>query len=297
MGIYLPGLIFREAAVADFYKNKDQMSTINELNALYNLNLPQNQLAKIHNSINTAKNELTSVKINWQPRPHHSLITKIALKQQKGCRSFYVILSSTPGELTSLSTYEAKWNLKLDQTLPIAYWKSVWELHANIQLNNKFKWLQCQILRYGLYTNNRVSKFKAEVSELCDLCNMHIENPLTLFWECQVAQQFWSQVRIFLAGNTFHLPDSRLGILFGFPIEPWNSLKNTAVMIGKLVIWKAKIKKHLPTLTHFKRSLKCYLVMLKYCSSIDSDRSFFDKKWDSVFSDLEQDGSDLSEPD
>ena len=33
--------------------------------------------------------------------------------------------------------------------------------------------------------------------------------------------------------------------------------------------------------------------MLKYCSSIDSERPVFDKKWDRINSDLEQDGTDI----
>ena len=140
-----------------------------------------------------------------------------------------------------------------------------------------------------------MSKFKNEVADLCDLCNMHAENPLTLFWECPVAQQFWSQVRTFLPDNTFQLPDSRLGILFGFPLEPWNSVVNTAVIIGKQVIWTSKIKKQLPSLVQFKRSLRRYLVMLKYCSSIDSERPVFGREWDRINSDLEQDGTDISD--
>ena len=66
-------------------------------------------------------------------------------------------------------------------------------------------------------------------------------------------------------------------------------------MIGKQVIWTSKIKKQLPSLIQFKRSLRRYLVMLKYCSSIDSERPVFDKKWDRINSDLEQDGTDISD--
>ena len=191
------GLPQKISSVADFYKNIDQLYTVDEFNALYDLNFPSNQ------PINTAIHNLNSPKCSWQSRPRQSFVLKIALKQQKGCRSFYDILRSTPGDQSSLRQYEAKWNLKLNQTLPVTFWRSVWQIHSNIQMNNQFKWLQCQILRYSLYTNNRVSKFKNEVTDLCDLCNMHAENPLTLFWECPVAQQFWSQVRTFLAENTF----------------------------------------------------------------------------------------------
>ena len=67
---------------------------------------------------------------------------------------------------------------------------------------------------------------------MCSLCNTHLENPLTLFWECQTTRNFWSQVRTFLADYTFQLRDSRLSFLFGFSREPWDSVANTIVMIG-----------------------------------------------------------------
>ena len=135
------------------------------------------------------------------------------------------------------------------------------------------------------------SKFKPEVSEMCSLCNTHIENPLTLFWECQTVRNFWSQVRTYLADYTINLPDSRLGILFGFPREPWDSSVNIVVMIGKQVIWKSKLLEQKPNLVHFKNLLKNYLILLRYCCIIEnsdcSELKF--KQWDSILRDLEQD--------
>ena len=208
-------------------------------------------------------------------------------------RTFYDILRAKQYQHNVLRKYEVKWNTKLNVSLPVAFWESAWNLHSSLRYNNQFKWLQCQILRYCLYTNNRVSKFNSEVSGLCDLCNLHDENPLTLFWECTVAQEFWGQVRQFLAGHTYHLPDSRLGILFGFIREAWDSINNTIVMIGKQVIWICKVKKQTPTLVHFKSRLKYYLMLLEYCSKIDSVRYSFNNHWDSIISELCQDGSDI----
>ena len=95
------GLPQKISSVADFYKNKDQLYTVDEFNALYDLNFPSNQLDRIHQSINTAIHNLNSPKCNWQSRPRQSFVLKIALKQQKGCRSFYDILRSTPGHQSS----------------------------------------------------------------------------------------------------------------------------------------------------------------------------------------------------
>ena len=214
------------------------------------------QYEKIKSAIKIAADKLDLKKILWQQQPRQPLAIKLALQHQRGCRVFYYLLRSKHNKRTSLRKHESKWNLKLNQQLPVAFWDSVWKLHAKIATNNQFKWLQCQILCYSLYTNNRVSKFKPEVSEMCSLCNMHIENPLTLFWECQTVRNFWSQVRTYLADYTINLPDSRLGILFGFPREPWDSSVNIVVMIGKQVIWKSKFQEQKPNLVHFKSLLK-----------------------------------------
>ena len=277
--------------VADLYKNKNTFYSVQEINSLYNITLLPRQLSKIKNTINETANSLDTANFNWQQRPRQSLLLKIALKNRRGCREFYDLFRARQNKHDVLRNYEVKWNLRLGQTLPINFWASAWSLHARIKQNNQFKWLQCQILRHSLYTNNRVCKFKPEVSELCDLCNLHVENPLTLFWECRVSQQLWSQVGTFFADHTIHIPDSRLGILFGFSKEPWDSIINTAVMIGKQVIWTSKVKKQLPTLAHFKRLLKYHLVLLKYCSTIESDQSIYKPEWNDILLDISQDGS------
>ena len=62
-------------------------------------------------------------------------------------------------------------------------------------------------------------------------------------------------------------------------------------MIGKQVIWTSKVKKQLPTLAHFKRLLKYHLVLLKYCSTIESDQSIYKPEWNDILLDISQDGS------
>ena len=282
------------SVVSDFFKEKDTAYTTYEIKSLYKLNLHPTQFNNIINSIQEASNKLVSHKSVWHQTPRQSLLVKICTRQVRGCRTFYDILRAKHNKHTTLRKYEIKWNTKLNLSLPVAFWEGVWYLHSSLQYNNQFKWLQCQILRYCLYTNNRVSKFKPEVSGLCDFCNLHDENPMTLFWECTVTQEFWGQVRLFIAGHTHHLPDSKLGVLFGFTRESWDSLNNTIIMIGKQVIWNSKVKKQTPTLIQFKRLLKYYLMLLEYCSKIDSVRCTFDQQWDSIISELNQDDADIS---
>ena len=281
------------SSVSDFYKGRDQLYSLAEIRSIYDLNMSPKQYEIIKNAMKSAAEKLDLKKLNWQQQPRQPFTLKIALRQQRGCRVFYHLLRSKHNKHTSLRKYELKWNLRLNLNLPVVFWDSVWNLHAKIKSNNQFKWLQCQILRHSLYTNNRVSKFKPEVSEMCSLCFTHVENPLTLFWECQTTRNFWSQVRTFLADHTFQLPDSRLSILFGFSREPWDSVSNTIVMIGKQVIWQSKVKKQRPNLLQFKGLLKKYLLLLRYCCTIEnSDSSLlnFKQQWDCILRGLDQDG-------
>ena len=167
-------------------------------------------------------------------------------------------------------------------TLSIDFWDKCWRLHASIKNNNRFKWLQCQILRNSVYTNNRVAKFKSNVEDNCDLCGQHSERAFTLFFTCNVSQQFWAEIFNYFLGFNIVIPLSRLRILFGVLDEPFDSTINTVVMLGKQVIWTCKYKKTKPTLLFLKRSLKDYLIVLRYCHSIRNENEIFNDQWGEV---------------
>ena len=95
----------------------------------------------------------------WHPPPRQSNIISIANQHKKGCRAFYMILRAKANLDRSVRRIEEKWHAQLDTNLSVNFWNNAWRLHASMQLN-QLKWLQCQILRNCLFTNNRVSKFK-----------------------------------------------------------------------------------------------------------------------------------------
>ena len=145
------------------------------------------------------------------------------------------------------------------------------------------KWLQCQILRNSIYTNNRVSKFKAHVTDHCDLCGEHVENALTLFTSCEVSKKFWFDIKLFFLDFSHPVPLSRLQILFGVPDEPYDSVSNTAILIGKRVIWVSKFQNNIPNLNYFKKSLKDYLTVLSYCNEMKNMSPGFLDQWGDIY--------------
>ena len=146
--------------------------------------------------------------------------------------------------------------------------------------------MQNQILRGSIFTNNRVSKLKPNVTDQCDLCNLHIENALSLFTQCNVTIDFWASVRTYFQTFNIIFPTSRLQILFGILDEKFDSTLNTIVMLGKRVIWASKHKKEKPNINHFKAVLKDYLIVLKICKTVSDLCIQFNDQWGTILRDL-----------
>ena len=234
--------------VADFFKSEGIFYSQDELQSTYSIRLTKLQLDRIQNAI---KSGLASLNINlgsctWHPAPRQSIMIQIATQNKKGCRAFYKTFRARSNLRADTSKIEAKWHTLLNSNLSVTFWDNAWRLHASINDNNQSKWLQCQILRNSIFTNNRVSKFKNWISDQCDFCGLHIENALTLFTSCNFAQNFWAEVKIFLSDFTNNLTLSRLQILFGIHDEAFDSIKNIAILLGKRVIWASKHKKNSP---------------------------------------------------
>ena len=250
--------------------------------------MTQAQLNVLHAAIRAglASLNLNLSKCTWPQEPRQSLVIQIASRNTKGCRGFYNTFRARANHRTDTTKYENKWHDKLGCVLSVPFWDKCWRLHASTKNNNQFKWVQCQILRNSLYTNNRVAKFKPNIIDTCDFCGLHSEQPLTLFVTCEYVQQFWAEVCNYFLDFIITIPMSRLKVLFGVLDQPYDSTVNTAIMIGKQVIWACKQRKIIPNLAYFKNSLKDYLVLLSYCNSLDNTSTVFNDQWGVVLHSL-----------
>ena len=271
--------------VSDFFKSEGSLYSLEELNSLNNTTMTENQLKNIQQAIQLG---LASLNLNlgqcdWHPAPKQPNIVAIANLNIKGCRAFYRIFRARANFKENTSKIESKWHAQLNITLSVNFWNNAWRLHSSMQYNNQLKWLQYQILRKCLFTNNRVSKFKHWVSDRCDFCGLHVENPLTLFTQCPIVLQYWADIRKYLEYLGHDLPTGRLQLLFGIHTESFDSVKNIAIMVGKKTIWMCKIVKSPLSLEKFKYYLKDYLNILCFCHSIKHTSSVFDDQWGSCF--------------
>ena len=274
--------------IADFFQANGQLATLANINSKFETEIGRLQLDRIHSAIEAGRTNLNlNLGIcNWHQEPRQSSLIQIACRKLRGCGAFYNIFRSRLNDKGNPPKHETKWHNLLGVNLSVRFWDNAWKLHSSIKDNNPFKWLQCSILRNSIFTNNRLCKFKPGITDRCDLCQLHPENALSLFTQCNVSMRFWTDLQTYAHDMTFTLPTTRLQILFGFLEEKFDSKVNTFIMIGKRVIWASKQKKIHPNISHFKAYLKDYLVILKMCKTIANQCNQFNDQWGNILRDL-----------
>lgn len=260
-----------------------------ELNIKFNTNISPVHLNKIHQAIISAANDLNFNlgQAEWHCEPRQSIIIRIAQKQVSGCRPFYNVFRARSAERGDTTRAEDKWHEHLNTVLSIDFWNSVLRLNSGHKNDNFAKWLQYQIVRNTIFTNDRVSKFKPSVSDKCDLCGLDTENSYHLFYQCFVSKRFWVEIKqYFLLKFNIYLPVERLSILFGVLNQDHTSILNTIILLGKQLIWSCKHGKKHPTLAHFKNSLAEHLKIVKLCFVLKSKVEIFEDQWGNIHLDL-----------
>ena len=266
--------------VADFFSSPGVPMTQKQLKEKYNVTLSNTQLNKLQLAMETAANYLNFNLglAEWHCEPRQSIILQIASKSKKGCQTFYKVLRARHNERGVSTRSEDKWHDQLESILSIDFWDKAMRLNASIKYDNFAKWLQFQIIRNSIFTNDRVSKFKPQVGEKCDFCALETENSYHLFYQCYVSQQFWVQVKLYLLKFNIYLPVTRLPILFGIIDQDFNS------------IWTWKKTKKSQNILFFKHSLAEYLKTIKVCFVIQNLGHIFEDQWGAILLDLlEQD--------
>ena len=214
--------------------------------------------------------------------PSQPLLINIANLTKKGCSSYYRILRKKLNLSTTLSERENKWHIELNCVYGVAFWNKVYSLAASIKNDNKMKYLQFQINRNSLFTNYKVSKFKANVSPYCTFCigaqgenNMHLELISHLFYECVLVKNIWQEIQNWLRTFNIEIPIDKKTIIFGIQDQKMSTIPNYILLCTKYFIWKVKFQTQHPTFSNFLKFLKNKLEDLKNaCLYEDKDSKF-----------------------
>ena len=119
-------------------------------------------------------------------------------------------------------------------------------------------------------TNKDLYRFFIVNSTLCEFCNQSTETVRHLFWDCHVAQSFWSDLNTSFKAINIIVDINFTNISFGIlNLNQHRSAINFIVLHAKYFIFKCKCLQQRPTLQHFKNSIK---------SNIDIERIIAQRK-------------------
>ena len=192
-------------------------------------------------SLSMQKLKIDKNKIIPAQYPVLPFLIDIALLAKKGCSKYYHILCQKQRINNSLIRRESKWHAELNAALSIEYWTKSRQLCAEIQFDNRVRWLQFQIIRNLLPTNVIVSHFK-NVTRFCDYCGLEEELLIHLFWSCNVVKQFIENVKIFLSQVSYEFKPTKLAFLFGQHDLDSQHPKSYLILQLKKYIWATKFK-------------------------------------------------------
>ena len=136
-------------------------------------------------------------------------------------------------------------------------WSKIYINPFRSTIDTKLRAFQYKFLKQILPTNDFLHKCKIVQSSLCDLCNMHNETIIHLFWECPVSQAFWSNFSRFLEENNIVVHVDYLTIALGvFSNDRKSIVTNFLILIAKYLLYKCKLNKTEPNISMFKSELK-----------------------------------------
>ena len=132
----------------------------------------------------------------------------------------------------------SKWERDLDLTNLSCFWKRIVSVRKCL-LNMQLQTFYIKFVNRTYYTNKLLHVIGKAPSDKCSFCSSTVETILHLFWECAVAQSFWSEIFAFinkLIDASLQFPRNVVLLLtFESP------LVNFLITIGKYVIYCSRL--------------------------------------------------------
>ena len=151
----------------------------------------------------------------------------------------------------------------------IPFWSKTYRYVSSIRNDNRVKWVQFQIVRNSQFTNYKVNKFNPNVSALCSYCKEAEELVSHLYYRCPVVQNFWKELKLFMANLGLMLSLGENSILFGDKKKSPDSMVNVILLWAKYYIWTNKFKSTHRRIIGFKAILEKRLQDFKELCTYD----------------------------
>ena len=253
---FFPSLQSKVSAISDFVNpTTGHLYTatdfIRERGNVYREHFDQISSA-IHNLLLRHNIDINNLRVQLPSRPFWYLFFTLS---KKGCRCWSRYLRLYKSD--NIRIREEMWEEKLGKNMGPIFWDSVYKNTKTICFNNKIKFFQYQINRGVLKTNNVLTHFVENQSNLCTFCQLHIETIIHLFWDCPIVNDFYNQLSVFF--NSIRVtwpPVNREKFLFGNSKDGFLSLTEYTYLYLKYFIWCTRCTKNELSLAAFKNKFK-----------------------------------------
>ena len=206
-------------------------------------------------------------------------ITRILLKDAKGSRRLYNILTDTDA-ITPTRWATDLGNIPEEDLRK--YNSVITELH-----DVKLKDFQFKINNKILVTKSFLHRINKVDNNTCTFCNREIETIKHLFCECETVKEFWNSLNNWLQRHAnLRLNLEEKTIIFSW--QKKNSFMNFLLVLAKSYIYKTKFTTGNLSLVQFKLVLKRKFETEKYISKINHRYDKFLGKWSSLYNFLNE---------
>jgi len=145
--------------------------------------------------------------------------------------------------LRSMQTKDFKARIKFNNIhgeIDSKMWAAIYVLPWNHNIDNFTRDLQYKILYRFIATNKLLFKMNKIPSNVCSLCNLHIDSIEHAFWNCLIVRNFWFETfELWNATCHSNFKPNLRNITFGVLNEDLPSV-NTLILHGKKFIQTAK---------------------------------------------------------
>ena len=176
---------------------------------------------------------------------------KMIEKIQRVPKCTKYIYSLLLDNMTAYIHSQRKWEETLEDVS--IEWDTAYNLPRQCSSDTHILTFQFKFLHRIVPTNSFLLRIKKSPSSLCDLCWQNVETLQHLFWECEVAQGFWSQIQLFLEHRNISFPKCRHTVFFGDKYLP--PVVNLITILAKKYIYQAKCSYRKVTIESFKQYL------------------------------------------
>ena len=150
--------------------------------------------------------------------------------------------------------------------------------------STKLRSLQFNILHHMLVLNEYVFQRRRRNTNLCSFCDVHVETMVHFFWECQLVQPYWEEIKnrfsdmCFVNGNELRF--SATDILFNQVHE--SQIANLIILPAKYNLYRTRCMQQLPSWVSLIMEVCNFKSIEKYNAILQNKLHRHEKKWNNI---------------